>query len=163
MNKIDEAIQPPAGELKYCKEHRTIHCSCQQRIIDAQQEEIEKLKQANEGLLSGHFCPNPQLSKLASTCDCVHSDRHRKGDWEIIDKLTAENAKLCEKLELQAEGSDEVISENKVQAERIEKLEDFLRLEIDHIEAFIEVADEPERDNMQMTKLRLDQALKEKP
>jgi len=27
--------EPPAGELKYCKEHRTIHCSCQQREIDA--------------------------------------------------------------------------------------------------------------------------------
>ena len=26
--------KPEPGELKYCKEHRTIHCSCQQREID---------------------------------------------------------------------------------------------------------------------------------
>lgn len=45
-----EQAEPEAGELKYCKEHRTIHCSCQQREIDrltaenkAQAERIEKM------------------------------------------------------------------------------------------------------------------------
>jgi len=40
---------------------------------------------------SEHFCPNkPQLSKLANLCDCAHSDRHRKMDWETINSLTAD-------------------------------------------------------------------------
>ena len=55
-------------------------------------DEIAKLKEDKKDLISGHFCPNPQLSQLASSCNCAHSDRHRKMDWETIDKLRTELA-----------------------------------------------------------------------
>jgi hypothetical protein len=48
--KSAKAEQLSVGEFKYCKEHRTIHCSCQQKIIDAQQQEIERLERWNQSL-----------------------------------------------------------------------------------------------------------------
>ncbi len=56
--------------------------------------EVEKLQTEIENLISGHFCPSPQLSKFSTTCNCAHSDRHRAMDWASIDKLQAELDKL---------------------------------------------------------------------
>jgi uncharacterized protein YcfL len=39
-----------ALELRYCKEHRTIHCSCEQRVIDRQARLIENLEAENKRL-----------------------------------------------------------------------------------------------------------------
>ena len=61
--------------------------------------ENRELKEKIKDLESGHFCPQPQLSKLASTCDCAHSDKHRALDWAAIDKLDAENEQYREALE----------------------------------------------------------------
>ena len=36
------------GELKYCKEHRTIHCSCQQREIERLEAELAGSKTLTE-------------------------------------------------------------------------------------------------------------------
>ena len=33
------------GELKYCKEHRTIHCSCQQREIERLEAKLKEVSQ----------------------------------------------------------------------------------------------------------------------
>jgi len=53
-------------------------------------EQVEDLIAENENLKSGHFCPHPQLAKLATTCNCVHSDKHRATDWAQISQLQAE-------------------------------------------------------------------------
>jgi len=58
------------------------------------QAENKRLEERNKDLISGHFCPQPQLSKLADSCNCAHSDRHREVDWASIDKLQAENKLL---------------------------------------------------------------------
>jgi len=73
---------------------REVLISHLQSDIERLKAELAEARQMNEDFLSGHFCPNPQLSKLASTCDCAHSDRHRKMDWETIDGLT----KVLEKI-----------------------------------------------------------------
>jgi len=44
------SIDAVHGELKYCKEHRTIHCSCQQREIDRLTEELKSKDKAIERL-----------------------------------------------------------------------------------------------------------------
>lgn len=62
-----------------------------QELLD----EIATLKEEKKNLLSGHFCPSPQLAKLASICDCAHSDKHRKDDWATIDRLTAALEKIA--------------------------------------------------------------------
>ena len=41
-----EQFKVEPGELKYCKEHRTIHCSCQQREIDRLKAENKRLREA---------------------------------------------------------------------------------------------------------------------
>ena len=71
--------------------------------------DIAEARQMNEDFLSGHFCPNPQLSKLASTCDCAHSDRHRKMDWETIDGLTKVLEKIAKNKDA-TEYYDEIIT-----------------------------------------------------
>ena len=55
--------------------------------MNKQAEVIKELKEENKNLKSGHFCPSPQLGKLAISCNCVHSDRHRAIDWVEIAKL----------------------------------------------------------------------------
>lgn len=54
----------------------------------------KRLKEENKNLKSGHFCPNPQLGKLATVCDCAHSDRHRAIDWAHIEQLQTEVKQL---------------------------------------------------------------------
>ena len=71
--------------------------------------DLAEARQMNEVFLSGHFCPNPQLSKLASTCDCAHSDRHRKMDWETIDGLTKVLEKIAKNKDA-TEYYDEIIT-----------------------------------------------------
>ena len=50
---------------------------------------ITRLVGEKKDILSGHFCPSPQLGKLADSCDCVHSDKHRAIDRATIDRLQA--------------------------------------------------------------------------
>lgn len=44
--------QAEAGKLTYCKEHRTIHCSCQKAEIDRLEKEVEKQKDLKEQLFT---------------------------------------------------------------------------------------------------------------
>ena len=61
-----------------------------EKRIERDKAHIEQLEEENKDLISGHFCPSPQLSKLATICDCAHSDRHRALDWARIERLEAE-------------------------------------------------------------------------
>lgn len=65
------------------------------------EKENERLKEENKGLKSGHFCPSPQISQMATTCNCAHSDKHRAMDWARIDQLEAEIERLKRKIKRQ--------------------------------------------------------------
>lgn len=68
--------------------------------ISRLQAEVKRLKETIKNLKSGHFCPQPQLAKakMATSCNCAHSDRHRAIDWATIEKLQAKVKWLKENL-----------------------------------------------------------------
>jgi len=90
--------QPDAGEKVSKKEELMLAITdiaetANKRIADLQTQ-LAEAKERIEGLISGHFCCSPQLAKIATTCNCAHSDRHRAMDWAIIDKLQQQLAEL---------------------------------------------------------------------
>ena len=102
---IHTCQQPPAGE--FTKKTRILLGKPKARPawdylneacdhLDRLEVEKKELEERTKDLISGHFCPSPQLSKMADTCDCSHSDRHRAMDWAVIDKLESQLANYKE-------------------------------------------------------------------
>jgi len=64
---------------------------------------VKQLQAELDNIKSGHFCPIPQLAKLATTCNCVHLDKHREAGWATINRLQAELDKYKQRLMRHAE------------------------------------------------------------
>jgi len=84
----------PPGELKYCKEHRTIHCSCQQR-------EIDRLESENTQLRDGYKVKCDEYNALKLQYDALYSSMA----W--YDKSQLEE--LIVQLKAELDAKDEVL------------------------------------------------------
>lgn len=79
LDKYKDTILTMHGSIRNLGDENRDLC----KMVKDKETELNDLK-------SGHFCLSPQMAKMATLCDCAHSDRHRATDWATIDELQAE-------------------------------------------------------------------------